>query len=269
MIGAIIGDIVGSRFEHFNHKSKVFELFTPKNSFTDDTVMTLAVAKAIIETKKQDLIEKDYYQVLEKLTIKYMQELGRKYPYAGYGNMFYQWIMSSNPKPYNSFGNGSAMRISPVGFLAQSLEEALKHAEVISSVTHNHPEGIKGAQAVVTCIYLAKRRYAKDDIRSEINEKYYNINFTLDEIRSTYHFNVTCQGSVPQAIVAFLEGTSFEDTIRNAISIGGDSDTIACIAGAIAECYFGVPEDIKNKALSYLDDDLSRIYQEWLDFISV
>ncbi len=125
------------------------------------------------------------------------------------------------------------------------------------------------AQAVVTCIYLAKRRYAKDDIRSEINEKYYNINFTLDEIRSTYHFDVTCQGSVPQAIVAFLEGTSFEDTIRNAISIGGDSDTIACIAGAIAECYFGVPEDIKNKALSYLDDDLSRIYQEWLDFISV
>lgn len=268
MIGAIIGDIVGSRFEFHNHKSKQFTLFTTDNYFSDDTVMTLAVAKALMETNKKEVIGEAYYQLLEKLTIEYIQALGRKYPYAGYGGMFIRWLLSSNPKPYNSFGNGSAMRISPVGFSAKSLEEADKLTEVITKITHNHPEGIKGAKATVTCIYLAKHGYSKEDIRKVINDNFYKLNFTLDEIRDSYQFNETCQGSVPQAIIAFLEGDSFEDAIRNAISIGGDSDTIACITGAISEAYFGVPEDIKNKALSYLDKELLNIYQEWVELIN-
>ncbi len=274
MIGAIIGDIVGSRFEFNNHRSKKFELFTDKCKVTDDSIMTLAVAKAIMETEKNlKLLSNNsvsnfyYYELLRRMTIRYMQEIGRKYPYCGYGGMFGHWIFSDNPKPYNSFGNGAAMRISPVGFIAATEEEARILSERITAVTHNHNEGIKGAEATVISIYMAKKRASKEEIRQEINENYYNLNFTIDEIRDTYEFNETCQETVPQAIVAFLESNSFEDAIRTAISGGGDSDTLAAITGSIAEAYYGIPEDIKEKALTYLDADLRSIYDEWCEFI--
>jgi ADP-ribosylglycohydrolase len=274
LIGAIIGDIVGSRFEFNNHRSKKFELFTDKCKVTDDSIMTLAVAKAIMETEKNlKLLSNNsvsnfyYYELLRRMTIRYMQEIGRKYPYCGYGGMFGHWIFSDNPKPYNSFGNGAAMRISPVGFIAATEEEARILSERITAVTHNHNEGIKGAEATVISIYMAKKRASKEEIRQEINENYYNLNFTIDEIRDTYEFNETCQETVPQAIVAFLESNSFEDAIRTAISVGGDSDTLAAITGSIAEAYYGIPEDIKEKALTYLDADLRSIYDEWCEFI--
>jgi len=274
LIGAIIGDIVGSRFEFNNHRSKKFELFTDKCKVTDDSIMTLAVAKAIMETEKNlKLLSNNsvsnfyYYELLRRMTIRYMQEIGRKYPYCGYGGMFGHWIFSDNPKPYNSFGNGAAMRISPIGFIAATEEEARILSERITAVTHNHNEGIKGAEATVISIYMAKKRASKEEIRQEINENYYNLNFTIDEIRDTYEFNETCQETVPQAIVAFLESNSFEDAIRTAISVGGDSDTLAAITGSIAEAYYGIPEDIKEKALTYLDADLRSIYDEWCEFI--
>ncbi|HRC79879.1 MAG TPA: ADP-ribosylglycohydrolase family protein [Sedimentibacter sp.] len=274
MIGAIIGDIVGSRFEFNNHRSKKFELFTDKCKVTDDSIMTLAVAKAIMETEKNlKLLSNNsvsnfyYYELLRRMTIRYMQEIGRKYPYCGYGGMFGHWIFSDNPKPYNSFGNGAAMRISPIGFIAATEEKARILSERITAVTHNHNEGIKGAEATVISIYMAKKRASKEEIRQEINENYYNLNFTIDEIRDTYEFNETCQETVPQAIVAFLESNSFEDAIRTAISVGGDSDTLAAITGSIAEAYYGIPEDIKEKALTYLDADLRSIYDEWCEFI--
>lgn len=249
MLGAIIGDIAGSRFEHHNIKTKDFEFFAGNCRFTDDSVMTVAVAKAIIDCNGD-------YSVLDKLTIKYMQEYGKKYPNAGYGHRFKSWIYESDPLPYNSWGNGSAMRVSPCGFVASSLEEAEKLAEITTSVTHNHPEGIRGAQATAAAIYLARNGKSKEEIREYICSKYYDINFTLDDIRETYDFDVTCQGSVPQAIEAFFEANDFEDAVRNAVSIGGDSDTIAAITGGIAEAYYGIPEDIKRTAIKYLNTDL-------------
>jgi ADP-ribosylglycohydrolase len=208
-----------------------------------------------------------YYKLLKSMTIRYMQKIGRKYPHCGYGGMFGQWIFSDNPKPYYSFGNGAAMRISPVGFIAPTEDEARKLSETITAVTHNHKEGIKGAEATVISIYMAKHGASKEEIRQKINEDYYNLNFTIDEIRDTYEFNETCQETVPQAIVAFLESDSFEDAIRTAISVGGDSDTLAAITGSIAEAYYGVPEDIKEKALTYLDTELRSIYDEWCETI--
>jgi ADP-ribosyl-[dinitrogen reductase] hydrolase len=274
LIGAIIGDIVGSRFEFNNHRSKKFILFTDKCKVTDDSIMTLAVAKAIMETEKNLKLSSNssvnnyyYYELLKSMTIRYMQEIGRKYPYCGYGGMFGRWIFSDNPKPYNSFGNGAAMRISPVGFIAAAEDEAKKLSETVTAVTHNHKEGIKGAEATVISIYLAKNGASKEDIRQKINENYYYMNLTIDAIRDTYEFNETCQVTVPQAIVAFLESNSFEDAIRTAISVGGDSDTLAAITGSIAEAYYGVPEDIKEKALTYLDEGLRSIYDEWCEFI--
>lgn len=274
MIGAIIGDIVGSRFEFNNHKSKDFELFTEDCKVTDDSIMSLAVAKAIMEAekvKKSSIAEydNDYYLVIENMTVKYMQEIGRKYPDCGYGEMFLQWVFSENPKPYGSFGNGAAMRISPVGFFVRTVIEANHLSEAVTRVTHNHAEGIKGAEAVTKAIFMARRGLIKADIRSYISRNYYPLNFTIDEIRDTYSFNETCQETVPQAIEAFLESTSFEDAIRTAISLGGDSDTLAAITGSIAEAYYGVPEDIKEKALSYLDQDLQNLYEEWGEFLRV
>ena len=274
MIGAIIGDIVGSRFEFNNHRSKEFELFTDECNVTDDSIMTLAVAKAIMETGKNlKLLSNDsknnyyYYKLLKSMTIRYMQEIGRKYPRCGYGGMFVRWIFSDNPMPYYSFGNGAAMRISPVGFIAPTEDEARKLSETITAVTHNHKEGMKGAEATVISIYMAKNGASKEEIRQKINKSYYKLNFTIDEIRDTYEFNETCKETVPQAIVAFLESKSFEDAIRIAISVGGDSDTLAAITGSIAEAYYGVPEDIKEKALTYLDEELRSIYDEWCEFI--
>lgn len=273
MIGAIIGDIVGSRFEFNNYKSKDFEMFTENCRVTDDSIMTFAVAKAIMETEKKMYpsldghdFDYDYYPLLESMTIKYMQEIGRKYPNCGYGSMFKQWVFSENPKPYNSFGNGAAMRISPVGFTARTEREACRLSEAVTRTTHNNDEGIKGAEATTVAIFMMRHGFTKSEIQNKISRNYYSLDFTIDGIRNTYHFNGTCQKTVPQAIVAFLESTSFEEAIRIAISLGGDSDTLAAITGSIAEAYYGVPEDIKKNALTYLDSDLRLIYDEWNKF---
>lgn len=277
MLGAIIGDIVGSRFEFNNHRSKEFELFTDNCQITDDTIMTLAVASAIMEAEGQMKLSseigdnnREYYRLVEALAVKTMQKIGRRYPNCGYGSRFAQWLFSDQPKPYNSFGNGAAMRISPAGFAAKTEIEARILSEVITRVTHNHPEGLKGAEATVVAIYMARDGADKKAIRDRISGYFYALDFTIDGIidgiRDTYRFNETCQGTVPQAIEAFLESTSFEDAIRMAISIGGDSDTLAAITGAIAEAYYGIPENIKEKALTYLDANLRAIYEAWQEF---
>ena len=270
----IIGDIVGSRFEFNNYRSKDFELFTDECMVTDDTIMTIAVAKSIMETEKlidsssgRDRLDNNYYSLLEKMSIKYMQEIGRRYPDSGYGGMFFRWIFSDNPKPYNSFGNGAAMRISPVAYIASNECEVCRISEVITVVTHNHVEGLKGAEATAISVYMARCGHTKSEIKNKIINNYYSLDFTIDEIRDTYQFNETCQNTVPQAIETFLESTSFEDAIRTAISVGGDSDTLAAITGGIAEAYYGVPADIKEKALFYLDDYLLSIYNDWLKFL--
>ena len=256
MLGAIIGDIVGSRYEWKNNKSKVFDLFTYRCKVTDDSIMSLAVAKAIVACNKN-------YDQLSIMAVKCMQEVGRHYPDCGYGGHFHKWIFARNPQPYNSWGNGAAMRVSACGFAAQSLEEVVMLSRAVTEVTHNHPEGIKGAEATAVAIYLARTGSSIIEIRDYIDKHYYPMNFTLDAIRESYHFDVSCQGSVPQAIMAFLESTGFEDAIRNAISIGGDSDTIAAICGGIAEAYYGIPVDIRKHALTFLDQRLLGILNEF------
>ena len=247
VIGAILGDIAGSQFE-FNRPEnldyKHCELFTNRCSYTDDTIMTLAVKKAI-------LADADF--------TKTMREVGQPYPYSGYGGRFYEWMYGENPKPYNSFGNGSAMRVSFVGEHFDALEDVISMAEKSAEVTHNHPEGIKGAEATVVAIFMAKTGSNIFEIRDYIDKNYYPMNFTLDEIRDTYHFNETCQETVPQALQAFFESTGFEDAIRNAISIGGDSDTVAAICGGVAEAYYGIPTDIRKHALTFLDQKLMQL----------
>ena len=256
MLGAIIGDIVGSRFEWNNNKSKDFDFLTYRCFVTDDSIMSLAIAKAVLGSDGD-------YRTLGKLAVKSMQEVGRPYPHCGYGGMFRKWMYSDNPQPYNSFGNGAAMRVSACGFAASSLEEAIELSRMVTEVTHNHPEGIKGAEAAAVAIFLAKTGSNILEIRDYINQHYYPMNFTLDGIRETYQFNETCQGTVPQAIMAFLESTGFEDAIRNAVSIGGDSDTLAAITGGIAEAYYGVPTEIRKHALTYLDERLLKILVEF------
>ena len=256
MLGAIIGDIAGSRFEWHNIKTKEFDLLTHNCKVTDDSVMSLAIAKAILLCNKK-------YDTLSEAAIKCMQELGKKYPDVGYGSMFWQWIHSQNPQPYNSWGNGSAMRVSACGYAASTLSEAIDLARKVTVVTHNHPEGIKGAEAVAVAIYMARTGSNLLEVQDYINRNYYKINFKLDDIRDKYDFDVSCQGSVPQALEAFFESTGFEDAIRNAISIGGDSDTLAAITGSIAEAYYGIPADIRSHALSFLDDTLLKILTDF------
>ena len=252
MLGAIIGDIVGSRFEWNNIKTKDFDFLTYKCSATDDSIMSLAVAQAILDCKGN-------YANLGNAVVSRMQEIGRPYPNCGFGGMFYQWIYSDDPQPYGSFGNGAAMRVSACGFAANSLDEAIALSKAVTEVTHNHPEGIKGAEATAVAIYLAREGKSILEIRDYIDKHYYPMDFTLDGIRATYEFNETCQNTVPQAIMAFLESTDFEDAIRNAISIGGDSDTLAAITGGIAEAYYGIPTDIRKHALTFLDERLLKI----------
>ena len=251
MIGAIVGDIVGSIYEFDNIKSKNFELFDHHCMFTDDTVMTIAVAKALKLWNRNGSIEK-----FKDVLIDVMHDYGARYKDCGFGGHFYLWIMKKRRKPYNSYGNGSAMRVSPVAWFANSLDEAKLLAQATAEITHNHPEGIKGAVATAVAIYLAKARVNKEEIKKHITDNYYKIDFTLDSIRPTYAFDESCQMTVPQAMQAFFESVSFEDCIRNAISIGGDSDTVAAIAGSIAEACYEVDEDIKGTALSYLEDFL-------------
>ncbi|MCL2033802.1 MAG: N-6 DNA methylase [Oscillospiraceae bacterium] len=256
MLGAIIGDIVGSRFEWNNIKTKEFDFFTYRCEATDDSIMTLAVAKAILEAKGD-------IDILSKRAVENMREVGRPYPNSGYGGMFRQWMYSDDMGPYNSFGNGAAMRVSACGFAAKSLEEAIMLSRKVTEVTHNHPEGLKGAEAAAVCVFLARNGKNILEIRDYVNTHYYPMDFTLDGIRDNYQFNETCQDTVPQAIMAFLESTGFEDAIRNAISIGGDSDTLAAITGAIAEAYYGVPTEIRKHALTFLDERLLNILNDF------
>lgn len=256
MLGAIIGDLVGSRFEWNNIKTKDFDFLTYKCFVTDDTVMTLALAKAILESAPD-------YSNLSQKSVEYMQSIGRNYPGCGYGSAFSEWVFSDDPSPYNSFGNGAAMRISAAGFAAGSLEEVKSLSRKMTEVTHNHPEGLKGAEATAVAIYMARTGSSILEIRDYIEQNYYPLNFTLDSIRSTYRFNETCQDTVPQALMAFFESTGFEDAIRNAISIGGDSDTLAAICGGVAEAYYGIPADIRKHALTFLDEQLLQILIEF------
>lgn len=321
MIGAIVGDIVGSRFEFRNRKSKDFELFVtgdasarkvskgyaeakaayeaankaesirkwwpfgkrekrlgsilaesgsllsssikvdanaPKHPFcrtdrachyTDDTVMTLAISAALMDWKTGG-------GDLGAFAVRRMQEFGRRFPNAGYSGHFHHWLHDDVPQPYNSWGNGSAMRVSACGWAGRTLDEVKAMSRAVTEVTHNHPEGIKGAEATAVATFLARTGKSMEEIRQYVLENYYKIDFTLDEIRPTYEFDVSCQGSVPQALEAFFESTAFEDAIRNTISIGGDSDTIGAICGAVAGAYYGVPDDIREKAEVFLDSYL-------------
>ncbi len=254
MLGAMIGDIVGSVYEWQNIKTEDFTFLKPDCFFTDDTVLTAATAKAVM----QGMSYVDAYQ-----------DFSRRYPGRGYGGNFSHWIHAENPQPYNSWGNGSAMRISPVGFAFNSEKNVLAEARRSAAVTHNHPEGIKGAQATALAVFLARQGATQEDIRREITHRFgYNLNRTLDEIRPDYRFDVSCQGSVPEAIIAFLESTGYEDAIRKAISIGGDSDTIACVTGGIAVAFYGgVPEKIAEHGRTFLPDEFIEIidaFEEWL-----
>lgn len=256
MLGAIIGDIVGSRFERRNYKGTDFELFTDDCHFTDDTVMTVAVAKALLESDGD-------WDTLDTNAVKYMQKFGRKYPNCGYGQMFWLWLHKRNPKPYNSLGNGSAMRVSPAAYAAETMEQCLNFSDAVTNVSHNHPQGMLGAQAVAAATWAAFHDWSKQEIKDLIQDQFYDLNFTIDELRPYYRFDATCQGSVPQAIKAFLEADSFEKTIRLAVSIGGDSDTIAAIAGGIAGAYYGVPDQLRAQAIKYLPEDLRDILAEF------
>ena len=272
MLGAIIGDIVGSIYEFDNIKTKNFNVFTNEMFFTDDTVMTIAIADAIINGGQHENF------------IQSMKKWGGDYIDKSYGHSFRRWLKSENSEPYNSWGNGSAMRVSPCGWVAklsEPFEEGLKLTEDLAKksaeVTHNHPEGIKGAQATAAAIFFMRHGKSKNAIeeyknklKDYIQNKYkYDLNFTLNEIRPSYAFNESCQKTVPQAIVSFLESENFEDAIRNAISIGGDSDTLAAITGSIAEAAYGIPEDIKEKAINYLDKKIKELYNKWANFINL
>ena len=250
MIGAIAGDIIGSVHEFGRTKSKEFPLFVPESTFTDDSVLTVAVARAI-------LTDGDYQ--------KAVREIGRRYPNAGYGGFFAGWLRSSDPKPYNSWGNGSAMRVSPVGFAFDSVDEVLREAARTAEFTHNHPEGIKGAQATSLAIFLARTERDKDFIRTEIASRFgYDLDRTCDDIRPTYGFDESCQRTVPEAIISFLGSTSYEDAVRNAISLGGDADTLACITGGIAEAFYGpVPPEIGAKVWEILPPELLKITEDF------
>jgi type I restriction enzyme M protein len=252
MIGAIIGDIVGSRFEFNNIKIKDFEFFSDRCRFTDDSAMSLAIAKAILDSGGN-------YVDLGQLAVQAMQEIGRTYPECGYGGLFKKWLNSDSPTPYNSYGNGAAMRVSACGFAAKTPDQAITLARLVTEVTHNHPEGLKGAEATAVCIYLIRNGQSTEEIRDYVDRCYYPMDFTLDKIRDHYKFDVTCQGTVPQAIMAFLESSGFEDAIRNAISIGGDSDTLATITGSLAEACYGVPDDLRQQALTFLDENLRKV----------
>ena len=256
MLGAIIGDIVGSRFEWNNNKTKDFDFLHKRCRFTDDSVMSIAVCNAILHSEAG-------FTDLGEQAVKYMHTLGRQYPAAGYGGMFARWLRTPMPKPYGSFGNGAAMRVSGCGFAANSIDEAKLLSKAVTEVTHNHPEGIKGAEATAVAIYLARSGKSLESIREYITANYYNIDFTLDEIRDAYEFNETCQETVPQALEAFFESVGYEDAIRNAIAIGGDSDTLAAITGGIAEAYYGIPKALREMALLYLDSTLIDIIAEF------
>ena len=258
MLGALVGDIVGSVYEFHNVKYTDFEMFTPWTNFTDDSVMTLAVAKWLMEDESRSMQGLAYY----------MQELGKKYPNAGYGGNFSAWLYQDHPQPYNSWGNGSGMRVSPVGLYAKTLDEALALAAVTAAVTHNHSEGVKGAQAIAASMFLCREGKSKEEIRDYVERVFdYDLHRKIEDIRPSYSFDVSCQGSVPEAIIAFLEGNDFEEVIRLAVSIGGDSDTIACMAGAIAACLYPIPDWMVEKCDAVLTDELRQIKDQFMELL--
>ena len=251
LYGAISGDIIGSKYEFFPHKYTDFPLFSNEYSdYTDDTVMTVANADWLLTNDKLWVIMQDY---------------GNRYPTAGYGGMFKIWLREEEPKPYNSFGNGSAMRVSPVGWAFDTLEETLEAAKQSAEVTHNHPEGIKGAQATAACIFMARTGKSKQEIKEYIEHTFgYDLSRTCNEIRPTYKFDESCQGTVPESIIAFLESTDFESAIRLTVSLGGDADTMGAITGGIAEAYYGeVPEHIKKEVLKRLPNEFIEVMQKF------
>jgi ADP-ribosylglycohydrolase len=246
MLGAVVGDIIGSVHEFQHRKTMDFPLFAEGSRFTDDTVLTVAVADCL-------LTDASY--------VDKFHEYSRNYPDRCYGLRFWRWVESGSREPYNSWGNGAAMRVSPVAFARSTLEEVLREAKRSAEVTHDHPEGVKGAQATAASVFLARQGESKGKIRQFIQEKFaYDLNRTVEDIRPTYSFNESCQGTVPEAIIAFLNSSDYEETVRLAISLGGDADTLACIAGGIAEPFYGgVPKDIAELAMARLDDRLRAV----------
>ena len=255
MLGAIIGDIYGSYYEYHPVKSKTFEQFPEGSKFTDDTVLTVAVADSILH--------KIPYQ-------ESFYKWANKYPDRGYGQQFFQWLVSKDKEPYNSFGNGAAMRVSAIPHWYGTLDKVLEEAKISAAITHNHPEGIKGAQAVASAIYMLKHGCCKKDIKLYIEKNFkYDLSRKLDDLRPTYISSMKAPDSVPEAIICFLEADNFEDTLRNAVSLGGDADTHACIAGAIAEATWGIPKQLKKKAMTYLPEDMKEIIEEFYNPILV
>ena len=256
MYGAILGDIIGSPYEFdMGNKSKDFPLFSDGSHFTDDTVMTIAVAEALMDAPDDE-------EVIRRCLIDAMQKYGKQYPHAGYGGMFRRWLRAKEPQPYGSYGNGSAMRVSSVAWIYHDIETVRRIARLSAEVTHNHPEGIKGAEATASAIFLGKTGRSKAEIKTYIeNEFHYDLSRTCDEIRPSYYHVESCQETVPEAITAFLEGESFEDVIRTAVSLGGDCDTLTCIAGSIAEGFYGVPAELKRECQN-------RIPRQFAEFLS-
>lgn len=264
MYGAILGDIIGSPFEFDRgDKTKDFKLFSRRSHFTDDSVMTLAVCEALLKVG-QDATVKE----IEDAVISSMQSWGRRYPHEGYGGYFRCWLTARHPEPYNSFGNGSAMRVSAAGWLYDSLEKTRVVAKATANVTHNHLEGIKGAEATASAIFMARNGSSKEEIKKYIeNEFHYDLNRTLDEIRPSFHMDETCQKTVPEAIIAFLEARDFEDAIRNAVSLGGDTDTLGAITGSIAEAYFGISETLISECRNRINKDMRDVVDAFYSLV--
>ena len=264
MYGAILGDIIGSPFEFDRgDKTKEFDLFTKGCDFTDDSVMTIAVGEAFLAVGPEAAVKE-----IEEAVVTNMQDWGKRYPYAGYGGRFRYWLRERNPKPYGSYGNGSAMRVSAVGWLYDSLERTREVARATANVTHNHPEGIKGAEATASAIYMARNESSKEEIKEYIEKEFhYNLDRTLDEIRPGYHMDETCQRTVPEAIIAFLESKDFEDAIRNAVSLGGDTDTLGAITGSIAEAFYGISAVLIAECRSRIDEGLMTDILDEFDHI--
>ena len=261
MLGAIFGDIVGSVYEFNNTADLHFPLLSRYSRPTDDSIMTLAVARALMETWGQP------DDAIRAALVREMRDFGARYPNGGYGGRFSDWLSADDPQPYGSFGNGSAMRVSPVGWLCGTMEGTLHMARLTAEVTHNHPEGIKGAQAIAAGVFLARAGQDKDAILRSLTERFhYDLTRTLDEIRPTYGFYEICQKSVPEAIRAFYEGETYEDVIRRAVALGGDSDTIACMAGALAEAYYGMPEAFQKEALARMDSFQRGVVRDFRAF---
>ena len=260
MIGAILGDIIGSPYEFdMGEKTKDFPLFSRQSKFTDDTVMTLAVARGFLDAG----LGADDGTIRQNI-VRSMQELAERYPHVGYGRRFQAWLYSADPKPYGSYGNGSAMRVSSAAWLFDDPDSVLRAAKLSAEVTHNHPEGVKGAQATATAIFLARTGHSKAEIKQYVEESFgYDLSRTCDEIRPTYRHVESCQETVPEAITSFLEGVDFEDVIRTAVSLGGDCDTLAAIAGSMAEGFYGVTEELVKECLRRLPDDLREIVERF------